>query len=202
MYIRVPKNFPDLSNRGFTLVELMIVISIISILTSISVPSFRNYINYLRLRTFRNEVLADIKYLISLSQKYGGNCNVSFNQVHTSNQPNNRFAATLKCFRDSAQIQLNNSSSNFIQLDTNDFYIYSNSSSLQIGNHGALVGPSDYLFVLGFHSSYIADSKPVCFTLGRYNSSITFGTYTQNLSGSTGSHLTKIVTSLNPSYCT
>ena len=106
MFIRVPKNFPDLSNRGFTLVELMIVISIISILTSISVPSFRNYINYLRLRTFRNEVLADIKYLISLSQKYGGNCNVSFNQVRTSNQPNNRFAATLKCFRDSAQIQL------------------------------------------------------------------------------------------------
>ena len=202
MFIRVPKYYPALASRGFTLIELLIVISIMSILTSISVPSFLNYINFLRLRTFRNEVLADINYLISISQKHGGNCNVTFNQVRTSSLPKDRFLATLKCFRDSAQIKFNSQSSKFIQLETNNFYIYTNSTSLQIGNHGALVGPNDYLFVLGFHPSFLADSKPVCFTLGRYNSSIKVGTYSQNLSNQTSSYVSKLVTSLKPSYCT
>ena len=43
---------------------------------------------------------------------------------------------------------------------------------MQVGNHGAIVGSQDYLFVIGFQSSYGASTLPLCFTLARYNSSI------------------------------
>ena len=191
-----------INTRAFTVLELLTVISIISLLVSISVPSFLNYIHYLRLRSFRTDAISDINYLVSASQKYGGNCNILFNELRSSTQANNRFAASLNCFQDSQQIQINNSASKFIPLKTNDIFILSNSPSLQIGNHGAIVGPKDYLFIVGYHPSFEAETPPICFTLTRYNSSIKFGKYTRNVSSLLGSFVSRVIPSLNPTYCT
>ena len=189
-------------SNAFTVLELLVVISLISLLASISVPSFLNYINLLKLKSFRSDAISDINYLVSASQKYGGNCNVQFNQLSTSTRPSDRFGASLKCFQDSSQLQINNSSARFIPLESNDIFILSNSASLQVGNHGAIVGSQDYLFVIGFQSSYGASSLPLCFTLARYNSSIKLGTYRGNVSSLAGSFLSRTIPSLNPLNCT
>ena len=118
MYIFPIHQLPSrLKSNGFTILELLVVISIISLLASISVPSFLNYINLLKLKSFRSDAISDINYLVSASQKYGGNCN-EFNQLSTS-RPSDRFGASLKCFQDSSQLQINDSSAKFISLESN-----------------------------------------------------------------------------------
>jgi type IV fimbrial biogenesis protein FimT len=49
-------------NRGFTLVELMVAISVLAVLTAIAVPSFTNMINRNRLASQSNELLSAIQY--------------------------------------------------------------------------------------------------------------------------------------------
>ena len=193
--------FSRFKNRAFTILELLVVISIISLLASLSVPSLLNYIHFLRLRSFREDVISDINYLVSASQKYGGNCNVQLKQLRTNTRPDSRFAASLKCFQNSIQLQIDNSSSNFIPLDSNDMFLLANSPSIQVGNHGALVGPNDYLIIVGFRPSFGADTKPLCFTMTRYSSSVKLGTYNRNVSNLPGPYISKISPSLNPIFC-
>ena len=135
--------FSRVKDRAFTILELLVVISIISLLASLSVPSLLSYIHFLRLRSFREDVISDINYLVSASQKYGGNCNVQLNQLRTNTRPNLRFAASLKCFQNSIQLQIDNSSSNFIPLDSNDMFLL-----------------SSIKFCDPFHSNIIAFSGP------------------------------------------
>ena len=198
-----PSNFSvkNFCSRGFTLLELLAVISVISILVSISVPSFLNYINFLRLRAFRNNVISDINYLISVSQKYGGNCTIQFNELRVSSRSTDRFAATLKCFQDSTQLLIDNSSSKYLHLPSNQMFFLTNTSSLQIGNHGAIVGPKDHLFVFDFHPSFGSSSTPICLMLKRYNTSFKTGTYSRNVANTAGSFISRIVPSVSPSYC-
>ena len=169
--------FSRVKDRAFTILELLVVISIISLLASLSVPSLLSYVHFLRLRSFREDVISDINYLVSASQKYGGNCNVQLNQLRTNTRPNLRFAASLKCFQNSIQLQIDNSSSNFIPLDSNDMFLLSNSPSIQVGNHGALVGlrlPNycwlSSFFWCGYKATLLYDDS--------YSSSVKLGTYT------------------------
>ena len=126
MYLNHSLNlFSRVKDRAFTILELLVVISIISLLASLSVPSLLSYIHFLRLRSFREDVISDINYLVSASQKYGGKCNVQLNQLRTNTRTNLRFAASLKCFQNSIQLQIDNSSSNFFPLDSNDMFLLS-----------------------------------------------------------------------------
>ena len=175
--------------QAFTILELLFVIAIISILTSISVPSFSSYIHLLRLKTFRAVAISDINYMVTASQKYGSNCNIQFNQLRTTSQMSDRFAASLNCYQDSQQLRISNASSKFIPLETDDIFILSNSPSLQIGNHGAIVGAQDYVYIIGYKPSFGAETSPLCITLTRYNSSIKFGKYSRNVSSLSGAFI-------------
>ena len=187
--------------KAFTILELLFVIAIISILTSISVPSFSSYIDRLRLKTFRSETISDINYMVTASQKYGSNCNIKFNQLRTTTQMRDRFAASLNCYQNSQQLRLSGGSSKFIPLETNDIFILSNSPSLQVGNHGAIVGPQDYVFIIGYNPSFRSNISPLCFTLTRYNSSVKSGKYSRNISSLSGSYISRVIPSLNPVHC-
>ena len=51
-----------MSNKGFTLIEMMIVIAIIGILSAVSLYGWLGYQNNLNLRTAAGEVMADIAF--------------------------------------------------------------------------------------------------------------------------------------------
>ncbi len=52
--------------RGFTLIELMIVIAIIGILSAIAIPQFNKY----RTRALNNTALSDLKHAINAQEAY------------------------------------------------------------------------------------------------------------------------------------
>jgi len=52
--------------KGFTLIELMIVITIIGILTAIAIPQFNKY----RTRALNNSALSDLKHAINAQEAY------------------------------------------------------------------------------------------------------------------------------------
>jgi len=51
------KKITNQDQKGFTLIELMIVIAIIGILAAIAIPQFSNY----RMRAFNSAVISDLK---------------------------------------------------------------------------------------------------------------------------------------------
>jgi type IV fimbrial biogenesis protein FimT len=59
--------------RGFTLVEVMVVIAIIAILTMIAAPSFKSMIQTSSMRSAVNSFLADMRYARSEAMRRGGN---------------------------------------------------------------------------------------------------------------------------------
>lgn len=52
----------DRGQRGFTLMELMLTITVLGVLTALSVPSFQTMMNRNRLAAESNELLAGIQY--------------------------------------------------------------------------------------------------------------------------------------------
>ena len=59
--------------RGFTLVEILVVIAIIAILTSVAAPSFNNVIKSNRMTSAVNSFLADMRFARSEAMRRGGN---------------------------------------------------------------------------------------------------------------------------------
>lgn len=53
-------------HRGFTLVELMIVVAVIAILAAIAVPNYRDYV----MRSYRTSVKATMSNILSMQEQY------------------------------------------------------------------------------------------------------------------------------------
>ena len=58
--------------RGFTMIELMVVIAIVAILTTLAAPSFKQMIQSTTISSSVNSFLADIRYARSESIRRGG----------------------------------------------------------------------------------------------------------------------------------
>ena len=79
-----------ISNRkvkGFTLIELMIVVAIVAFLASIALPSYRNFV----VRTNRAEAVSDLSELASWLERqytiFGSYNNLSMPNLPFSNSP-------------------------------------------------------------------------------------------------------------------
>lgn len=64
------------SLRGFTLIELMVTLSVLAILTTLGVPSFMATIRDNRLATTANEMLTDLAYARSEAVTRGGSASL------------------------------------------------------------------------------------------------------------------------------
>lgn len=51
----------EMKGKGFTIIEVMVVIGILGIIAGITIPAFRDYIPRMRLRGARDEVLATLR---------------------------------------------------------------------------------------------------------------------------------------------
>ncbi len=66
------------SNRGFTLIETMVVIVVIGIIAGIAIPAFAGYFQRQRLQSVRTELIADLAYTRSLAIARRTTFNVRF----------------------------------------------------------------------------------------------------------------------------
>jgi type IV fimbrial biogenesis protein FimT len=59
-------------SRGFTLIELMVVVAIVAVLTTLAAPSFKAMLQSSNMRSAVNSFLADMRYARSESIRRGG----------------------------------------------------------------------------------------------------------------------------------
>ena len=55
------------TSRGFTLIEMMIIVAIIGVLAGLTIPGFANYLHKQKVIGARNELMADLQYARSLA---------------------------------------------------------------------------------------------------------------------------------------
>lgn len=69
--------------KGFTLIELMVVIALMAILIALSVPSFRNMIEMQRLRGVHGELATDLQFARAEAAARGRYVRVNFGSTST-----------------------------------------------------------------------------------------------------------------------
>ena len=74
-----------ISNNGFTVIELILTIFILSLLVTISLPSFKNLINQIKKDSYTNEFVSFIELAKRESRRYGMTCKIIINKNNNSN---------------------------------------------------------------------------------------------------------------------
>lgn len=72
------------NKKGFTIIELMIVLAIISVLLTIAVSSMANTVPHLRLSSAAGELMSNINRARMTAISRNGNCVISFNKEDNS----------------------------------------------------------------------------------------------------------------------
>jgi len=77
-----------INSKGFTLIEIMVVVALIAIMTTLAIPSFRGMAQRLRTKSAGREIAMDLALARAKAISSGGNQDVSFVAVNNA-CPNN-----------------------------------------------------------------------------------------------------------------
>lgn len=84
-------NFPNTRSRkgdkGFTIIELLIIVLILGIFASIAAPGWLGFINRQRVRTVNDRVFQSLRLAQSEAKRTKGNVTVTFNYDPNANPP-------------------------------------------------------------------------------------------------------------------
>ena len=72
--------FASKKNAGFSLIELLFVVSLISVIGSISFPSVQNFINKYKKNSYINELVSFLELSKRETRRYGMSCKVLINE--------------------------------------------------------------------------------------------------------------------------
>ena len=72
--------FASQKNSGFSLIELLIVLSLISVIGSISLPSVQNFINKYKKDSYINELVSFLELAKRETRRYGMSCKILINE--------------------------------------------------------------------------------------------------------------------------
>ena len=77
MYISISKNyFRKISNKGFTIVELLIVIAIVGILASIAAPSALKWVDREKQNSYIRELISYLELVKKETRRWNGSCSI------------------------------------------------------------------------------------------------------------------------------
>jgi len=72
--------FASKKNSGFSLIELLFVVSVISVIGSISLPSVQNFINKYKKDSYINELVSFLELAKRETRRYGMSCKILINE--------------------------------------------------------------------------------------------------------------------------
>ena len=77
MYISISKNYlRKISNKGFTIVELLIVIAIVGILASIAAPSALKWVDREKQNSYIRELISYLELVKKETRRWNGSCSI------------------------------------------------------------------------------------------------------------------------------
>lgn len=79
-----PRHSPAQRLRGFTLVELMVVVALVVIVIALAAPSFKRQLDYQRVQSVASEVITDLQFARSESAARGRHVRITFRENSTA----------------------------------------------------------------------------------------------------------------------
>ena len=197
--------------KGFSLVEIIVVVSIVGILAGISAPSFLNWRRHQIMTDATNEISGDLRSVADDARRWGASCSIILNRYVDGGKP-----IGIDCSADGSQksievcarqtrcnialsgkrvkaFRTNLSGRNLVS-------IVSNVPNALITPRGQLASTTDVLYVLKGTVDLGGNPDRRCIVLKRITGEIKEGRYNGSLSVP-GKGVIPLNRSLNPALC-
>ena len=199
------------SSRGFTLVELMAVTSIIGIISALAVPSFINWRRYEVVKQYKNELSSVVVAIPDEARRWGATCRMSLGIYNPIIKP-----VSIRCSADGsevARLRCNQTTGcNITDIDSrlpnypitsgggNLVYVAGNVRDISFTPRGQLSSGVDAVYVIAGSQYLGGNPQPQCLVISRltaeFKEGVYYGSIREPISGATPVHA-----NIRPSDC-